>query len=79
MVNRIFCFSAIARPGDNGGPIVSMRGNVLGLVTRSLERPREASDLMPMMPFFAAVPATEVRRAVEEIAPDIQIAWEDYA
>jgi S1-C subfamily serine protease len=71
-------FTAIARPGNSGGPIVSLDGRIVGLVTRSLERQREEADVIIPLPFFSAVPADVVRDAVNNLMHGIDFPWEDY-
>jgi hypothetical protein len=74
---RLDLFSAIARPGNSGGPVVSSEGNVLGIVTQSLERDREAADPMRPLPFFAAVPAAQIRDSFKSLT-GADLPWEDY-
>jgi hypothetical protein len=75
---RLDLFSAIARPGNSGGPVVSGEGNVLGIVTQSLERNKEAVDPMRPLPFFAAVPAASIRDSFNSLT-GADLPWEDYA
>jgi S1-C subfamily serine protease len=70
-------FSAIARPGNSGGPLVTLEGNVVGLVTQSLERESEKNDKLKALPFFAAVPASDVRLVFERLTGK-SLPWEDY-
>lgn len=73
-------FSAIARPGNSGGPVVGLDGCILGIVTRSLERKREEADAMSTLPFFAAVPANIISQAIDEISDStVKLKWENYA
>jgi S1-C subfamily serine protease len=73
-------FSAIARPGNSGGPIVAMDGRVVGIVTRSLERQREEADPMAPMPFFAAVPSNVIAKALAELdSGATSLPWEDWS
>lgn len=73
-------FSAIARPGNSGGPVLGLDGCITGIVTRSLERHPEESDAMAVLPFFASVPSSEIQRCVTELTGDgVEIFWEDYA
>lgn len=72
-------FSAIARPGNSGGPVLGMDGCITGIVTRSLERQQEESDAMAVLPFFASVPASEIGRCIGEITDGgIDVPWENY-
>jgi hypothetical protein len=74
---RLDLFSAIARPGNSGGPVVSSEGNVLGIVTQSLERDKEAVDPMRPLPFFASVPAAQIRDSFKSLT-GADLPWEDY-
>lgn len=70
-------FSAIARPGNSGGPVLTMDGRCVGIVTRTLERPREVSDDMSPLPFFSAIPSSTIRESVKTLI-GVDIPWEDY-
>lgn len=73
-------FSAIARPGNSGGPVVAMDGRVVGIVTRSLERDKEEADFMAPMPFFAAVPSKLIAQALTELdGGGTSLPWEDWS
>lgn len=73
-------FSAIARPGNSGGPVVGVDGCIIGLVTRSLERQQESADPMSVIPFFAAVPSAVILDCVKELTNGaVVIQWENYA
>jgi S1-C subfamily serine protease len=75
--NAVDLFSAIARPGNSGGPLVTPTGNVVGLVTQSLERETEEGDRIRVLPFFAAVPASDVRSVYERLT-GYELPWETY-
>lgn len=70
----LFLYSAIARPGNSGGPIIGESGHVVGIVTDELSE--KASDAR--MPFFAGVRTSEIARAVAELEPAIVVPIEDY-
>lgn len=75
--NKIELFSAIARPGNSGGPVISSTGNIVGLVTQSLEREKEDIDPMRPLPFFASVPAASIREAFRALTNQ-ELPWESY-
>lgn len=65
---RHFLFSAIARPGNSGGPIVAADGRVLGIVTR------EFSDAgnQHTHPFYAGLPTRSLVEALVDMGlPEI--------
>lgn len=61
--NRLFLFSAIARPGNSGGPVVSHDGYVLGLVSQLTTF--KSSEVEA--PFYGGVPASQVEVAMREL------------
>ena len=69
----LFLYSAIARPGNSGGPIVSLTGNVVGMVTEEL---REEAD--PTSSFYAGIGAVEIAEAVSELGLSVSVPIEDY-
>jgi S1-C subfamily serine protease len=70
-------FSAIARPGNSGGPLVTLEGNIVGIVTQSLEREREVADRISVFPFFASVPAADIHSTFTLLS-GLQLPWETY-
>jgi len=58
---RWFLFSAVARPGNSGGPIIASDGRVVGLVTRELTNDRVAAS-----PFYAGTPTSSIVDALAE-------------
>jgi hypothetical protein len=70
---RIFLYSAIARPGNSGGPIVAQDGRVIGLVVEQSSAALAAGvgsvdeDTHPAAaPFFRGIPSGEIMRALED-------------
>ena len=59
---ELFLFSAIARPGNSGGPVISVDGSVCGIVARDL--PKDDTD---QHPFFAGIPTSVIVKALSEI------------
>jgi len=70
---EVFLFSAIARPGNSGGPIVSKNGFVVGIVSRDLIYKERT-----ILPFYAGTPTSEIRKALAEIEPAIQLQIEEF-
>lgn len=70
----LFLYSAIARPGNSGGPIIGENGHVVGIVTDELSE--EISKVG--MPFFAGVRTSEIVRAVAELESTVTVPTENY-
>jgi S1-C subfamily serine protease len=70
--DKLFLYSAIARPGNSGGPVISSDGNVVGLVTQDL-REEPSADV-----FYAGVGGVEVARAISELDVPVTLPIEDY-
>ncbi len=71
--SKVFFFSAIARPGNSGGPIISTDGHVVGIVTQEFSFQDENS-----FPFYAGVPTSEIQKALKEIDENIILPLENY-
>jgi Trypsin-like peptidase domain len=71
----VFLFSAVARPGNSGGPIVAETGHVVGIVTQQLEEQQRSSNTAP---FHAGVDSLTIQRATEELAPSVLLPVETY-
>jgi S1-C subfamily serine protease len=64
---KIFLYSAIARPGNSGGPIVAQDGRVIGIVVEDSAE-RSSTDSEPEgAPFYRGIPSSEVIRALDGI------------
>lgn len=70
---KLFLFSAIARPGNSGGPILGSSGRVVGIVTEHLTSDEMKSE--GVLPFYAGVPTAEIVEAARSlgVAARIQI------
>lgn len=71
--DEIFLYSAIARPGNSGGPIISSSGHVVGIVTHDLSY-KDFSDA----PFYAGIPTSIIEKGLLEISPEIKLPIENY-
>ena len=72
----LFLYSAISRPGNSGGPVVSDDGYIVGLsiVDATAEyRPDE-----PFSPHYAGIPGQVVVWAVEGLGLGIDLSFEKY-
>jgi S1-C subfamily serine protease len=69
----LFLYSAIARPGNSGGPIISSTGNVVGLVTAELKEEDESTSS-----FYAGVATSEIAKAISELGVSVNVPIEDY-
>lgn len=73
--HKLFLYSAIARPGNSGGPLIAGNGRVVGIVTKELSEESRYSGL----PFFAGVPSIEIHHAIKELGPAVTLPLEDYS
>ena len=74
---ELFLYSAIARPGNSGGAIVSDDGYVVGIATDLTDGQYEGENIFS--PHFAGIPAHIVAKAVTEMELDVQIPYETFA
>jgi len=72
--DEVFLFSAIARPGNSGGPIIADNGHIIGIVTEELSEETSRSG----MPFYAGVRTSEIKKAIFELERSIILPIEDY-
>jgi Trypsin-like peptidase domain len=71
--HNVFLYSAIARPGNSGGPIISSDGYVLGISMQELTYQDETFS-----PHYAGVSTQEIYKAVDELGIGVQIPIEKY-
>lgn len=64
---KIFLYSAIARPGNSGGPIVAQDGRVIGLVVEDSAGAPSTGTGPNAAPFYRGIPSSEVIRALDEL------------
>jgi S1-C subfamily serine protease len=68
---KFFLYSAIARPGNSGGPIVAQDGRIIGLVTRELPDAQQKAES-----FYCGIPAHQVRDALNDLGVGHLIQFE---
>lgn len=68
-----FLYSAVTRPGNSGGPIVSRDGYLVGMATRDLTVEREGSVFAP---HYAGVDAITIVGALADLGIDVRTAFE---
>lgn len=71
--HTVFLFSAIARPGNSGGPIIARNGRILGIVTKELSL-QESNNF----PFFAGIPTNVIVTALSDMGFGGILPVEDY-
>ena len=77
--SELFLYSAISRPGDSGGAVVSDEGYVVGMTTElsdSRVLARNGEDVFS--PHYAGIPSHVLARAVDELGLGVQIPLETY-
>jgi hypothetical protein len=70
----VFLYSAIARPGNSGGPILAETGHVVGIVTQELSE----KSLDFQMPFHAGIQTEQLVRAISELGVPVLLPVESY-
>lgn len=73
---HLFLYSAIARPGNSGGPVMSEDGYVVGLSVVDAIGKYDNEDAFS--PHYAGIPAQVLVRAVEDLDLGIQLPFESY-
>ncbi|WKL52862.1 serine protease [Pseudomonas kielensis] len=68
-----FLYSAIARPGNSGGPIIARSGHVLGIVTEDRNNPDHPHAL-----FFAGLATSTIANALAELSAGVDLPVETY-
>lgn len=76
---ELFLYSAVSRPGDSGGAIVSEDGYVVGITTELSDARYAGLDGDDIFsPHYAGVPSDVVARAVEELDLDERVPYETF-
>lgn len=71
--HELFLFSAIARPGNSGGPILSESGHAVGIVTQELSE-RDSQN----HPFHAGIATSTLAQAIHELDCGVSLPVETW-
>ncbi len=74
--DKLFLYSAISRPGNSGGPVVSEDGYVVGLSIVDASGLYQANEAFS--PHYAGIPAHVVVQAVNDLGLGIELPFEHY-
>ena len=73
---ELFLFSAISRPGNSGGPIVSEDGYVIGMSTEMTEGEYENKGFCA--PHYAGISSQVIANAVNDLNLSVKIPYETF-
>lgn len=73
--HQVFLYSAIARPGNSGGPIVSGDGYIVGISMQDLSQQDKGNAFSP---HYAGIPAHKIAECLNDLDVDTQIPIEDF-
>lgn len=74
--DTLFLYSAIARPGNSGGPVMSEDGYLLGLSTVDASAQYGADEAFS--PHYAGIPAHVLVEAVSDLEEEVELPFEHY-
>ena len=74
--DSLFLYSAIARPGNSGGPVISRDGYVVGLSVVDAVGQYVHQDAFS--PHYAGIPAQALVKAVEDLDLGFELPFESY-
>ena len=74
--DELFLYSAISRPGNSGGPVMSGEGYLVGLSV--LDATGQYRQDEAFSPHYIGIPAQVVVKAVEDLCLGIQLPFQDY-
>lgn len=70
---ELFLYSAIARPGNSGGPVVAATGHIVGIVTAV-----HSQEACSWGPFHTGIATAELTSAIAQLDPSILFPVETY-
>ena len=73
---KLFLYSAISRPGNSGGPVMSEDGYIVGLST--VDATGEYQDEVAFSPHYAGIPAPVVVKAVSDLGLGIDLPYQHF-
>ena len=77
--SRVFLYSAVSRPGDSGGAIVSDDGYVVGMTSELSDDRRADCEVQGIIsPHYVGVPSDILQTAVDELELGVHIPYETY-
>lgn len=76
---ELFLYSAISRPGDSGGAVVSDDGYVIGMTTELSDARVGQSDGEDVFsPHYAGIPSNVIAKAVDDLGLSVRIPYETF-
>ena len=70
---KAFLYSAITRPSNSGGPIVSYDGYLVGIATKDIPVENKGSTFSP---HYAGVDAVTIGNALADLGLDMRASFE---
>lgn len=76
--------SSTVRPGNSGGPVVSLSGYIVGIVTQFANSASSASADKdgfkddPAIPFYNAITSSAIKELLPELNSSLEVPFEDY-
>ena len=75
---NLFLYSAIARPGNSGGPVISEDGYIVGISSEDLTMESSDKKDTAFSPHYAGVPSHVILKAVDDMGLGVQIPFENF-
>ena len=75
---NLFLYSAISRPGNSGGPVISEDGYVVGISSEDLTVESDDEKDSAFSPHYAGVPSHIIVKAIADMGLDVEIPFEDF-